>query len=452
MQFTNEQDAIAFIFRTRRKLDHEPRGLDEFTRDITSTRDLLLATGLPAKRREYAVVTGSKGKGSTATMTAKLLQTLGHRTGLITSPHLVTWYERIRVDGQAIPQADFLRILSDLAPHIEAQEARLTGKQYISPQGIFLLIALQWFDEQDVTAAVVEVGRGGRFDDMSLVPNMVSIITPIFIEHAQYLGNTLERIAWHKSGIIKQGSFVYSLAQDPAVLDVIQKEADARQAEFFWFSSVDTGEYIEDTANGIRFRLRRYGVIDMPLLGRYQIGNATLAVQAAGNMHSRLQGIPHSSPEYVECIRRGLANVRWHGRLQKLQSHPAVYVDGAVNVLSAQDFLDSLSNRITRPLVTVMGVPSDRDMEGVYQIYAQASDALIITETTIHPNIHFPTAEEALAIARRYHADVQHAPTLPEAMQLATSKAGDHGTILLGVAQPLVGEAMLIWKVDTANI
>ncbi len=97
--------------------------------------------------REYAVVTGSKGKGSTTVITAKLLQHLGHTVGMITSPHLASWRERIRVNGRAIPEADLLRILDDLAPEIDAIEATLSDEQYFSPQGIFLAIALRWFDE-----------------------------------------------------------------------------------------------------------------------------------------------------------------------------------------------------------------------------------------------------------------------------------------------------------------
>jgi dihydrofolate synthase / folylpolyglutamate synthase len=450
MRFESMKSAVDYLMATRRA--KSKGGLDEHTRNLSPTRNLLLATGLIENKREYCVVTGSKGKGSTAAITAKLLESLGHKTGLITSPHMRIWNERIRINGQAIPDADFMRLLSDLSPLIDAEIAQLAVNQHISPQGILLLVALRWWDEQGVTAAVVEVGRGGRFDDMSLVPNKVSLFTPIFMEHTQYLGDSLERIAWHKAGIIKEGGFVYSVAQDPLVLDVIQREADAKQAEFFWFSQMDLGEYLHDTPEGIVFRLQRYGEINLPMYGRYAIQNATLAVQAVGNMHARLQGIDHSSPEYIDAIRRGLEQVRWPGRLQKLQDNPAVYVDGAINVLSAQDFLSSLENRISKPLVTVLGVPKDRDVEGVFRVYAQASDALIITESDIHPNMPFPSPDEALVIAKRYHRDVQYARFLPQALELASAKAGKTGTILLAVAQPLVGEAMLIWDVDMWQI
>jgi len=452
MPFTKEAEAIAYIFRSKRKIDDLPRGLDEHTRDITPTRKLLTLTRLPAQKREYAVITGSKGKGSTAAIMAKVLQHLGHRVGLITSPHLVQWYERIRINGQAIPQADFLRILSDLEPAIDEIEATLTPQQYISPQGIFLLIALRWFDEQDVNAAVVEVGRGGRFDDMSLVPNQVSLFTPIVMEHAQYLGNSLERIAWHKSGIIKTGSYVYSVPQEKSVLDVIQSEADSKNAEFYWLSSLDMGEYLGDTPRGIRMKLHRYGEVEVSLFGRYQVQNATLAVQAAGNMHSRLKGVPHASAEYAERVRAGLAAVQWMGRMQKLQDQPPVYVDGAINVLSARSFLESVAPYLTGHVVIIAGVPTDRDYPEVYRVLAEKADTLILTDTDIHPNIHFPDAETALSAAQTVHHDVIYGGKLPDALQIAREKAGSSGVILLAVAQPLVGEAMLIWQIDTSKI
>lgn len=452
MRFQTMQDAIDYMMHTRRTRITQ-RGLDENTRNLSHTQKLLTMTGLPKnRRREYCVVTGSKGKGSTAAITAKLLETLGHKTGLISSPHLRYWNERIRINGKAIPDEDFIRIMETLAPSIDEQVATLIGEQYISPQGILLLVALRWWDEEDVTAAVVEVGRGGRFDDMSLVPNKISLFTPIFSEHAQYLGNSLERIAWHKAGIMSQNGYAYSVTQNPLVMDMLQKEAESRDNQFSTFSSDDIGKYSEDTASGIRFSLQGYGEIDLPFYAHHQIQNASLAVQATGNMHARLEGIAHNSPEYVACIRKGLESVIWQGRLQKLQDSPAVYVDGAINVNSARDFLESIKNRLTHPIVTVMAVPKDRDIEGVYQVYAEASDSLIITENNIHPYIHFPEKEESLTIARQFHEDVSHRKILPDAMTVAYEKAGENGTILLGVAQPLVGEAMMIWDVDTMQI
>jgi dihydrofolate synthase/folylpolyglutamate synthase len=211
-------------------------------------------------------------------------------------------------------------------------------------------------------------------------------------------------------------------------------------------------EYLGDTENGQLIRLGRYGECELSLLGRYQLENAALAVQGVGNMHARLKGIAHGSPEYVEGIRSGLGDVRWPGRMHKLQDAPQVIVDGAVNVLSARSFLQSVESRLTQPVVTVIGAPQDRDYEGVYSVYAEKSDALVITSSTINPRILFPDRETALAAAGKVHDDVQYGETLPEALELAYAKAGDTGTVLLAVAQPLVGEAMMLWDIDMSEI
>jgi dihydrofolate synthase/folylpolyglutamate synthase len=364
---------------------------------------------------------------------------------MITSPHLVSFRERFRVNGRAIPDADFLRIMSDLAPEIDKIEAGLNENQYFSPQGIFLAVALQWFNEQGVNAAVLEVGRGGRFDDIAVVPNRLSLFTIIMLEHTRQLGETLERIAWHKAGIIKPSSYAYSVPQATEVLEVLQAEADGRNAEFAWIAPMDMGEYVGTTDNGIRMRLGRYGELTLSMLGRYEVDNATLAVLGAGNMHSRLPGVAHGSPEYVEAIRAGLTDVKWPGRLHKLQDSPTVYVDGATNVHAARSVLESLEGRLTPPLITIVATPVDRNYEGVYRIFGEASDGIVLTQTNINPNIRFPDPETALAAMRQFNPDVVFAGNLLAALDLAYLKVGKDGTILLAVAQPLVGEAMQLW-------
>ena len=454
MRFANEADAITYVFRSLRKLRGVDRGPDELSRNVTPTVQLLQATGLLASRvsgdnsgvtREYAVVTGSKGKGSTTVITAKLLQHLGHTVGTITSPHLVSWRERIRVNGRAIPEADLVRILDELAPEIDTIEATLGEQQYFSPQGIFLAIALRWWDENNVNAAVLEVGRGGRFDDISVVPNRLSLFSPIMLEHTAQLGPTLERIAWHKSGIIKPHSYAYSVPQPTEVLEVLQTEADMQDAEFAWIAPMDMGEYVGKTANGLLMRLGRYGEVELSLHGRYQIENATLAVQGAGNLHGRLPGIAHRSPEYVEAIRAGLADVIWPGRLQKLQDAPAVYLDGAINAASARSLVESLEGDLHDPVIGIVCVPEDKDFDGVYKEIGLISDSIIITETARNISLHFPPFHTAMETALRYNPDITHIPTLAAAVTEAKERAGSDGTILIVGTQSIVADAIELW-------
>jgi len=444
-RFTTEADAVTYIFRSLRKMRDVERGPDELTRDTSPTVRLIKEAQLLTLSREYAVVTGSKGKGSTTLMTAKILEHLGHTTGMISSPHLVTWRERIRVNGRAIPEADFTRILSGLAPQIDAIEDDLGADRYFSPQGIFLAIALRWFDEQDVSAAVLEVGRGGRFDDIAVVPNRLSLFTPIMLEHPRQLGPAIERIAWHKAGIIKTHGFAYSVPQPTAVLDVLKAEADARDSEFAWIMPSDMGQYAGASPSGIRMTLGRYGEMELPMLGLYQIENATLAVQGAGNMHGRLPGVSHGSPEYVAAVKAGLAAAVWPGREQKLQSNPDVYVDGAIHADSARSLVRSLVGRLHPPVVSIIGVPDDKDYPGVFAALGPLSQTLIATETARNISLHFPPPETARAAARAHCADVHFAPNLEAALDIALPLAGAEGTVLIAGTISLVADAIGHW-------
>lgn len=457
MQFEGERDAIDFVFRGFNRVQRGA-GPDEQTRDISPTRRLLAALNLPGKKREYAVVTGSKGKGSVTAITAKLLQSLGHKTGMVTSPHLTTYRQRFRVDGHMISEADLTRIMAQIAPAVEVVEAGLSDETYLSPQGIFLALALTWFDEQDVDAAVIEVGRGGRFDDNALVSNVLSLFTPVFMEHVAQLGPTLERIAWHKAGIIKPGGYAYSLPQEPVVMDVLRREADEKGATFEWLAPADTGRSVgmattPDGQPGQRAVFPRYGEVTLRLCGRYAVENASLAIWAAGNMHARLDSdIAHSSPEYVARIRQGLESAFWPGRVQRLSERPSVWVDGAITVPAAAGFLASLRDSLTSPVVTVLAVPVDREYEAVYRIFAPVSDALILTESTRNSVIRFPERETALAVARSMHGEVSHAPNVAEALVQARVRAQVGGTVLLTLAQPAVGDAMAVYGLDYAEI
>ena len=413
---------------------------------------MLKRANLLNEARQYAVVTGSRGKGSVTAIMAKLLQSLGHRVGALTSPHLVHWNERIRVDGRMIPTADFLRILRELQPMIDSIAAELSPGQYLSPQGIFLAIALRHFDERKVDAAVLEVGRGGRFDDVAVAPNRLSVIAPIMLEHTALLGERIERIAWHKAGVIKEGGEVVTLPQDQLAMGAIKAEAQVKQANLTCLAHSELARHVADEPGGQLIDLPPYGEIYLPLLGRYQIDNATLAIRAVEAFQRHLNAGAAVSEFYIDRIRRGLGGVKWLGRVQLLGENPLVFVDGAITVRSAESFIDSVRRRLRQPAISIVGVPRDRDYAGVYRVMARISRSLIITETDINPNTRFPTPVDATAAARAVCADLSYTRDLPSALALARTRAGPSGTILLAVSLMLVGECMLIWDVDTTVI
>lgn len=450
--FDSMDEAIRYIFRTRRRLDAAPRGLDENTRDISLTRRLLTRAKLPAASREYAVVTGSRGKGSVTSIMAKLLQALGHTVGMMTSPHLVHWNERIRINGRMIPSGDFLRHLSALRPVIDAIGVELDDRQYLSPQGIFLAIALRWFDENQVNIAALEVGRGGRFDDVSAAPNQLAVFAPIMLEHTSLLGDALERIAWHKAGIIPRGGAAVSLPQAPSVMDVLQQEADQQESSLVCLDESNMARWVADRRGGQLIRLEPYGELFLPLLGRYQIENASLAIRAVEMLQARLSPDRPLSETYIRAIHAGLSRIKWPGRVQKLQDRPAVYVDGAITVRSAESFVASVKPHLARPVTAIVGVPRDRDYAGVYAVMAKVSQALVITQTDINPNTRFPSPAAARQAAQGLDIDLRHAADLTQALRIARGITGADGAILLAVSLMLVGECMLIWKLDTSVI
>ena len=444
--------AIHYIFKTRRRLDGPPRGLDEYTRDVTWTRRLLKRANLLDGRRDYAVVTGSRGKGSVTTIMAKLLASLGRRVGVITSPHLVHWNERIRVDGRMIPTEDFLRILRELQPVIDSVTGGLSASQYLSPQGIFLAIALRHFDERNADAAVLEVGRGGRFDDVAVVPNQLAVFAPIMREHTALLGDSLGRIAWHKAGIIKPGGHAVTLPQDDAAMRAIEAEAQQLGAHLTRLAPADLARHVADQPGGQLIDLPPYGPLFLPLLGRYQIHNASLAIRAVETFQRGMNGGARQSTAAADAIRHGLGGLKWLGRAQRLEENPMIFVDGAITVPSALSFIDSLRGQLRQPVISIVGVPRDRDYAGVYRAMAGVSQSLIITETDINPNTRFPAPSAAIAAARQACSDVHYVKDLPGALALARARAGSAGTILLAVSLMLVGECMLIWDIDTTAI
>lgn len=443
MRFATETDAVTYIFTSLANSNWRARGLDEDTRDVEPTRRLLAAHNLLDTPREYVVVTGSKGKGSVTTLTARILRELGYTVGTITSPHLIGYRERIRVNGTAIPQPDFLRLVDAFAPSIDAITASLPDGKYLSPQGIFLAMALRWFDENCCDIAIIEVGRGGRFDDNALVPNTLSLFTPIVLEHTRYMGPTIARIAWHKAGILKPGGFGLSLPQSADAAAELYAEADRVGATVRMLEQ--TGRYVSDWDGGVNMELPDGTPVKLPFYGRYEIDNATLAVEAAHVLADRLRGVPD---DFREAAARALEAAVWPGRCEKLAEQPPVFIDGAINPLSLRVYLESIAARLTAPVVVVAAVPTDRDIAATYQMLAERADRLIITRTGRNITINFPDEQAALAAAAtalvRVGRDipVEYAPDVPAAIQRAQAAAGHSGSVVMAVAQPAIGDAM----------
>ena len=453
-RFPDEEAALRYLFASLRRLRGRKRGEDHRDRDPRLGRQLLTAHGLLEQAPVSAVITGSKGKGSVAILAARALHALGARVGTLTSPHLVSWFERVRVDGRAIPEADFCRILGELAPTIDAICARLPAAKHLSPQAIFLAIALRYFAESGVDIALLEVGRGGRFDDVALTPKRVAAFTPIFREHLGYLGGNLARIAWHKSGILSAGARAISTRQRPVARAELERQADCVQAPLRFLEGAQRGVYLGEGEQGARFTLPPYGALEIGLAGCHQAENAALALAVAAELWAEWRGQkarPFGDTEMAR-IRPALCDLRWPGRLQRLQSEPAIYLDGAIHGHSARALVKSLRGQLNAPVVSIVCVPRDKGYRGVYRALAPISDRLIITETARNRILNFPRPAAALRIARYTGAAASYQEDLNGALAEALPIAAKNGSILIIGTQSILADAAMRWRLSSDTL
>lgn len=310
-------------------------------------RALLRALGRPHKCYPAIIVAGTNGKGSTCATLESILRMSGYRTGLYTSPHLVDIHERWMIDGTPIDDALLDASIGRLQK--AAADADIVPTYFEA----LTLIAFIAFAEAQCEIVVLEVGMGGRLDATNVAKPIASIITPVGLDHTEFLGNTIRKIAREKAGVIHRGAIVLTTNEDPAVLDVLRKRA----AKF-----------------GDRFILVR-DEHDAPLEGDFQRHNVALAVRAARELRRSLPRITN------ESIESGVARTKWRGRLEHLRiGGKDVWIDGAHNLHAAKAIAPFIEERIPKPRLLVFGIMSDKDVHGVIETLYPLFDRVITTE------------------------------------------------------------------------
>ncbi len=289
----------------------------------------------PAHGVKVVHVAGTNGKGSTCAMTDSIARACGYRCGLFTSPHLIDYRERIRVTGEEIPEDDCATMLAELRVLCERMETHPTFFE------ITLVLAMRWFRVRECEIIVLETGMGGRLDATTAVPADVCVITPIGLDHMQYLGDTIEEIAKEKAGIFVSGKPAISSPQHPSVQRVLEKEANERRSVL---------EFIEEPLAGY----------PMALAGEHQKWNAALAVTALHHL-----GIPLRS----DSVGYGLSHVNWPGRFEAIR--PGIILDGAHNPHSAQVLADTWRGNFPgKKAALVFSAVAGKDIAGILEIIA----------------------------------------------------------------------------------
>lgn len=410
---------------------------DSITRNPGLTRLLLSALHNPDYGNRTILITGSKGKGSTSHLISLLLRGLGFKVGLFTSPHLVHFTERIRVNGQAIDPADFLRLCQKIEPFVEEIEAGLKPHEYQGPIGLALSVAMLYFQEQEVDYTVIEAGRGGRFDDTNVLSNQWAVISSIFPEHVDVLGPTIEDIIWHKVGIIKEETkAVIFNKQEDHVLDQIQRLLP-QDKNAFYYSEQFEAKKIELHKRGTMFDIHTdqatYNGLELPLLGSFQAQNTATAVKACEVILGK-----HLPNQVVQEV---LSNARWPGRSEIISQNPTVMVDGAINAASAE-YIEEIVRKVGfRQVVSIVGVPLDKDYEGVIRVASRFSTQIILSAPD---ESHKSFPDNVLEVAKKYHKDCLEISPLREALEFAKGQKEIDLILIIGT-QTLIGNAKRLY-------
>jgi dihydrofolate synthase / folylpolyglutamate synthase len=450
------ENAVARMYALGHELTQTPS--QKF--DLEHMRVLLEALNHPERKFPGVLIAGTNGKGSTAATLASILRASDLRTGLYTSPHLVRINERIRIDGIEISDDDFA-LLHDVVDRT-AERLVEEGELPWHPSFFEMLtaIAFEYFAQNKVEIAVLEVGMGGRLDATNVIEPRVSVITDIALDHQKFLGDTVAEIAHEKAGIIRPGGVVVTLPQLPQANDVIGNtilELGAQGVSAVSYVppvSPGSGDYLVRPFRSARHRenaewflafeyplqvMGKQILVETPLVGRHQLRNVALAIATAEVLSHQGFAI---TPETIE---RGIRETHWPGRFQVIGAEngaPEYVFDVAHNPAGAWALRSTLSQCYeNRPLTFVFGAMRDKAIGEIAEILFPLAERVIITRAD---NPRSATLEEIREAAARTATDIEDAVDVASALDRARYLAGRQGIVVITGSIYIVGEAMRV--------
>lgn len=428
----NFEEAMQYIAETGRR---------QSKLGLRNIRLLMDALGNPERSMRFVHIAGTNGKGSAAAMLSSVLQTAGYMTGRFTSPDLLTFTERVVVNGEEIPRDDLCRILSDVRDAVRILEQEHDA--YPTVFEISTALALLYFKERGCDVAVMEVGLGGRLDSTNVIPDpAVSVIMPISFDHMAYLGDSLEEIAFEKAGIIRDGGTVISAPQEEIAADVLRRVCAERAADLRFVDEQD----IVDHGFGAPFRTMDYRDLKnvrVHLSGNYQLINAATVLEAIRALRTSGFDLPE------EAVRTGLANVTWPGRFELIQTDPTVVIDGAHNphgIRSLERSLREVFPDARRHFI--IGFLADKD----YRLMLETILPLASSVTCVAPpSDRALPAEELSELVRAIRPDlpVSAAASVEEACETADRQAAPEDVICAFGSLYYIGLVKLWFRGET---
>jgi dihydrofolate synthase/folylpolyglutamate synthase len=402
-------------------------------------RRFLAFLGNPQSRFRSIHVGGSCGKGSTSAYIASILTSAGYRTGLHVSPYIQVETEKLQIGRRLMPAERFADHVAALADEVERWRAQ--GGDRVTYGEFWVALTLFAFAREEVEMAVIEVGAGGRFDLTNVLMPDVTVITSVGIDHVRTLGRIISEIAWHKAGIIKPGRPVVTTVENRAALEVIEREAAEQHArlvkltdghDFRLESTGDTGTRLID--------LRHRRLFHLPLSGTFQAANGAAAIGAVRS----LDDLP-GSPIDDELIADGLEQTRFPGRMEIIQRHPQVVLDGAhspekmANLAASVPLLGDPNRHIL-----ILGALDGHDYLAMAEIAGRLADEVIVTAPQAVERASAPATEIA-QIIRGLGRPLDIVPDPLEAINLALIRARSEDQIVVTGSLYLVGTVRDRW-------
>ena len=396
---------------------------------LTQVEGILEALGNPHRELQVIHIGGTNGKGSTAVMMASILQHEGYRVGLYTSPHLIEFTERIRINGEEIEKEEVAELTSWMIERVNV--AKITG-----PFTFFdftTAMAFLYFSRKMVDLAIIEVGLGGRLDSTNVVDPLLSIITNVSRDHEDVLGRGILKIAGEKAGIIKRKRPVITAATQPGVLRLFARVCRKKEAPLYRVGNEfrSMGSETNDFAyEGLH---RKLWSVRLKLRGLHQIVNATTALGASEILEQL--GYPVSTSAMVE----GLQSVEWPGRFELVASSPRVVLDGAHNPAGAVALRESLKEEFPyRHLILLIGILKDKDFRTILQTLAPLADHVILSRPHLDRAAPVSLLEKAL---KENGKKVEGIEDLGEAIKRGLSLTGEEDLLCITGSLYMVGEA-----------
>ena len=397
------------------------RGFTRMDFDITRITDLLDMLGSPQRAYPSIHLTGTNGKTSTARMIDGLLRAHGLHTGRYTSPHLETVRERISLDGEPVSEEQFVRIHREIEPLAELLDER--AAEPLTYFDMTTALAFATFADAPVDIAVVEVGLGGAEDATNVINAGVCVITPIGLDHQEWLGETIEEIAWAKAGIIHDGATVISALQDedamrPLLERCVQTGATLAR-EGAQFGVVSRTIAVGGQVLSLQGLGGVYEDIFLPLHGAHQAQNAALALAAV----EAFLGAGSAKQLDPDVVREGFADTTSPGRLERVRSAPAILLDGAHNPHGMAATVKALEEEFAfRHLVVVVAILADKDAEALLELLEPVAAKIIVTRNTSPRSMDLDAL--ARAAADVFGEDrVMVAENMPDAIEEAVYQA-----------------------------